>query len=136
MTAVEFTEETQNINFPAEFNSTIEMNQRTARLIAHLFEPNGPDSFVHWGYFDPIFEQKEYAESYVMEPLARKMMEDMTLIEKLHFEEWKKANPEQAKNQWAQLNWFFQKTPYWDSKKMCILWQELWRKEFEYNYFK
>jgi len=115
MTELELEENTKEIIFPAG-SIVVEMNQRTARLIPHLFEPKGPDSFVYWGYFDAIFEQKEYAESYVMESLARQMMEDDPSL-KTAFEEWKTANPEQVKNQWAQLNWFFQQSPFWDQQK-------------------
>ena len=37
-------------------------------------EPAGPDSALQWGFFDSIFEQKEYGEAYVLESLAREMM--------------------------------------------------------------
>ena len=36
------------------------MNQRASRVAAHILEPKGPDSYVHWGFFDTIMEQKEY----------------------------------------------------------------------------
>ncbi|MCK4406131.1 MAG: hypothetical protein KAV44_00505 [Bacteroidales bacterium] len=94
----------------------IDMNQRTARVIAHILEPKAPDSYLYWGFFDAIFEQKEYAESYVMESLARKMLvEDPEL--KKEFEQMKTNNPDFANNFWAILNWFYSKTPYWDQKK-------------------
>ena len=94
----------------------IDMNQRTARVIAHILEPKAPDSYLYWGFFDAIFEQKEYAESYVMESLARKMLvEDPEL--KKEFDQMKTNNPDFANNFWAILNWFYSKTPYWDQKK-------------------
>ncbi len=52
----------------------VPMDQPLARLAFHLLEPEGYDSFVRWGFFNAIFEQKEYAESYVLEDLARQMM--------------------------------------------------------------
>jgi len=36
----------------------VNTDQRTARLIAHMFEPGSPDSFIRWGFFNAIFEQK------------------------------------------------------------------------------
>ena len=92
------------------------MNQRTARVIAHILEPKAPDSYLYWGFFDAIFEQKEYAESYVMESLARKMLAEDPELKK-EFEQKKTDNPDFTNNFWAILNWFYSKTPYWDQKK-------------------
>jgi hypothetical protein len=92
------------------------MNQRTARVIAHIFEPDAPDSYVGWGFFNTIFEQKEYFETYVMEEYARKMIAENPSL-KTEFEKRKKDDPEFAKDQYAQLQWFFERSPYWDSKK-------------------
>ncbi len=94
----------------------IDMNQRTARVIAHIFEPDAPDSYVGWGFFNTIFEQKEYFETYVMEEYARKMIAENPSL-KNEFEKRKKDNPEFAKDQYAQLQWFFERSPYWDKKK-------------------
>ncbi|MCK4637790.1 MAG: hypothetical protein KAT33_00060, partial [Bacteroidales bacterium] len=101
--------------FPAG-SVVIDMNQRTARVIAHILEPKAPDSYLYWGFFDAIFEQKEYAESYVMESLARKMLAENPELKK-EFEQMKTNNPDFANNFWAILNWFYSKTPYWDQKK-------------------
>jgi hypothetical protein len=89
------------------------MNQRTAKVIAHLLEPKASDSFVGWGFFDAIFEQKEYAESYVMEVEARRLLAaDPSLSAK--FERKKIDEPAFASDPEAILNWFFSKTAYWD----------------------
>jgi hypothetical protein len=100
--------------FPAG-SVVIDMNQRTSRVIAHILEPSGPDSYVYWGFFNAIFEQKEYTESYVMEAMAHKMVEENPAL-KAEFEQKKATDPEFAKSQWAMLNWFYSKTPYWDQK--------------------
>ena len=94
----------------------VPMNQRRARVIAHMLEPQAPDSFLKWGFFNAIFEQKEYAELYVMEEMAREMMaKDSTLRKK--FETKKKKDPEFANSPWAISNWFYRRTPYWDDEK-------------------
>lgn len=51
-------------------------NQRQLRVIVNLLEPEAPDSFVNWGFFNAFFERKEYAEAYVMEPYAKQMLKD------------------------------------------------------------
>jgi hypothetical protein len=50
------------------------MDQPRARLITQLLEPAAPDSFIRWGFFDAIFEEKEYAEARVLEGIARQML--------------------------------------------------------------
>ena len=50
--------------------------QPRARLLMALLEPQAPDSFAAWGFFNGHFEQKEYTEAYVTEIFARKMLEE------------------------------------------------------------
>ncbi len=52
----------------------VSLNQRLSKVAVQWLEPEGPDSAMAWGFFDPIFEQKEYGEAYVVENLAREMM--------------------------------------------------------------
>ncbi len=101
--------------FPAG-SVVVEMNQPEARLICSMLEPSAAGSLVYWGYFNTIFEQKEYAESYKMEVVAREMIQkNPGLLKELEIK--KAANPEFAKNSWEVLNWFYARTPWWDSHK-------------------
>lgn len=93
----------------------IPMNQSKAYLIAFMLEPASEDSFLRWGFFNGIFEQKEYVETYVMEEMAREMIKDKPSL-KDDFEKWKLENPEIQENSYAQLMWFYRKTPYFDSE--------------------
>ncbi len=95
--------------------AVVDMNQRTARVIAHLLEPQGPDSLVKWGYFDAIFERVEYVESYVIEEMIPDLLAEHP--------EWaaelaaaKAADPEFAADPWAIRYWFYARTPYYDSR--------------------
>lgn len=111
----EYDVDTEKIGFPAG-SVVIPVNQRAARVIAHILEPDAPDSYLGWGFFNAIFEQKEYSETYVMEGIAREMIkEDPELLKE--FEEWKENHPQAAQSQWAQLNWFYSKSPWWDFRK-------------------
>ena len=111
-TDVEEIEETRT--FPIG-SAVVYTNQRTAKVIAGLLEPKAPGSFVEWGFFNAVFEQKEYSESYVMERMAREMLEKNPQMQQA-FEKKKKDDPEFAKSQWDMLNWFYAQTPYWDQK--------------------
>lgn len=112
---IEYTASRDTIIFP-KGSAVIDMNQRTARVIANILEPMAPDSYVRWGFFNAIFEQKEYSETYVMEGLAREMLENDPEV-KTGFEKKKAEDPELSRSQWAILNWFYSKTPWWDEKK-------------------
>ncbi len=105
---------TGEMDFPAG-SVVIPTSQRAVRVIAHMFEPASPDSYLQWGFFNATLEMKEYFEAYVMEDYARKMIAGKPGL-KEEFEQWKAANPEAAKDQYAQLQWFFLRSPYADKK--------------------
>jgi hypothetical protein len=91
----------------------VSTNQKTVRIITHLLEPKSPDSFVQWGFMNTIFEQKEYAENYVMEPMAKQMLKGDPELKK-EFEK-KLAEDESFRNSpYERLNFFYKKSPYWD----------------------
>ncbi len=106
---------TEEREFPAG-SVVIPTGQRSARIIAHMFEPASPDSYLQWGYFNVIFELKEYFETYKMEEYARKMLAETPGM-KEEFEKWKADNPESAKSQWSQLEWFYFRSPWVDAKR-------------------
>jgi len=94
----------------------VPVRQRAAKVLVYLLEPKADNSFASWGFFNSIMERKEYAETYVMEKMAREMIKDKPeLLDE--FNDWKEKNPELAKSHWMQTMWFFEKTPYWDQKK-------------------
>jgi hypothetical protein len=109
------TELTEERTYPAG-SVVVDMNQSGAPVAAHILEPMGPDSYVQWGFFDAIFEQKEFGESYVMEEVAREMLASDPELRK-RFEAKKTEDPKFAVDAKAILNWFYQQTPYWDDRK-------------------
>ncbi|MBL7961028.1 M14 family metallopeptidase [bacterium] len=99
-----------------EFNPgdvKVRMNQKRNRVIMNLLEPKAPDSFVHWGFFNSIFEQKEYGEAYKLEQLADSMMKVNPAL-KAEFEEKIKTDTVFANSGYGRLNWFYMKSLYWD----------------------
>lgn len=92
----------------------VHLNQPRAQVAVHLLEPEAPDALVKWGFLNTIFEQKEYAESYVMEKMAREMLEQDPKL-KEEFEAKIKNDPEFASSSGSILNWFYQRSPYWDN---------------------
>ena len=95
--------------FPAN-SVVVPMAQEAANVAIHLLEPDAPDSFMFWGFFSAIFEQKEYGEGYIVEKLAREMLAKDENLRK-EFEE-KLKDPNFAKNPRARLNFFYDRSPY------------------------
>lgn len=86
--------------------------QPKARLLVHLLEPDAPDSFLAWGFFNQAFEKKEYMEDYVAEDVARKQL---AADEKLRAEfNARLQDPEFAANASARLEFFARRHPSWD----------------------
>ncbi len=93
----------------------ISTNQPLGDLAMVLLEPISKDSYFSWGFFLPIFQRTEYIEAYVMEPLAKKMLEDSPALQK-EFEEKKTADKVFANDQNAILTWFYSKTKFYDDR--------------------
>lgn len=92
--------------------------QRSARVLAYLLEPDSPDSFARWGFFNAFFERKEYAEPYIMEPIAQDMMQKDPLLRE---EFYKKINDDEAfrDDPTARLEFFYRRSPYFDTAE-CV----------------
>lgn len=100
--------------FPAG-TAVVFMNHRTNRVAINLLEPQAPDSFVRWGFWDSIFERKEYAEDYVLEEMARQMLAEKPEL-RAEFEAALSNDPRLAANPRARLNFFYERTPYWEKQ--------------------
>lgn len=93
----------------------VPLDQPAANVAIHLLEPEGPDSLLQWGYLDALFEQKEYAEPYVMEKKARELIEADPQL-KAEFEQKLSSDPAFAASPEARLDFFYRRTPYWDER--------------------
>jgi hypothetical protein len=98
--------------FPAG-SVVVPLAQPLGKLILNLLEPQAPDSFARWGFFNAIFEEKEYAEHYVLETLAREMMAADAEL-KREFEELLASDPQFAASPAHRLRFFYKRSPYWD----------------------
>ncbi len=100
--------------FPAG-SVLVPLAQPGAHVAIHLLEPEGPDSFVAWGFFNPIFEQKEYGEDYVLEKLAREMLQKDENLRR-EFEKRLMSDPKFAASPRERLRFFYERSPYWDQQ--------------------
>ena len=107
---VEQTSETRV--FPAG-SVIVPLAQPAGRVILNLLEPEAPDSLVRWGFFNAIFEEKEYAEHYILETLARQMMAHHPVLQQ-EFEHLLALDEEFAASPSERLRFFYRRSPYWD----------------------
>ncbi len=107
---------TDTVTYPAG-SVVVRLNQRLSKVAVQWLEPAGPDSAMAWGFFDSIFEQKEYGEAYVVEKLAREMMEKDPKL-KEEFERKVEGDPEFAANPYARLDFFYQHSPWYAANKV------------------
>jgi hypothetical protein len=104
----------ERMSFPAG-SVVVPMAQRAARIAMQWLEPQGPDSALRWGFFDSIFEQKEYGEGYVLERLARNMQEADPKL-KAEFAQRVASDAKFAASPDERLNWFLRRSPWWDRR--------------------
>jgi murein tripeptide amidase MpaA len=89
--------------------------QPLARLVTALFEPQAPDSFAAWGFFNACFEQKEQMEPYVAEQIAAGMLAaDAGLREE--FNARLGVDPEFARSASDRLEFFLRRHSSWDQR--------------------
>lgn len=93
----------------------IPLAQESAKVAINLLEPEAPDSLVHWGFFNATFEQKEYAENYILEKLAREMLVASQELRE-EFEKKLASDPGFAASPRARLEFFYRRSPYWDKQ--------------------
>jgi murein tripeptide amidase MpaA len=100
----------ESVTFPAG-SVVVVLNQRLSKVAIHWLEPEAPDSALRWGFFDPVFEQREYGEAYALEKLAREnLAKDPAL--KAEFERRIHADPRFAASPEARLEFFYDRSPW------------------------
>lgn len=87
------------------------MNQQANRYIIETLEPQAPDSFFNWNFFDSILSRKEYFSAYVFEDEAAQMLRDNPEL-RAALEKAKAEDEQLRNNAQAQLNWIHSRSDY------------------------
>ncbi|MEO6802843.1 MAG: M14 family metallopeptidase [Granulicella sp.] len=95
----------------------VRLNQRLSRVVMAWLEPAAPDSAMAWGFFDAIFEQKEYGEAYVVERLAREMFAKDPQL-KAEFERRVATDPAFAASSADRLAFFYDRSPWFAANRI------------------
>jgi Zinc carboxypeptidase len=104
--------------FPAG-SVIVRLDQRAANVAVHLLEPEAPDSLLHWGFLNAMFEQKESGDARVLEKLARDMMAKDPAL-KAEFDAKVTGDKAFASNPEARLEFFYRKSPWYASQNVGL----------------
>lgn len=108
------TPERRRERFPAG-TVRVPTDQRLGTLAVLMLDPASPDSLFQWGFFHSILTATEYFESYIMEPMAERMLaEDPKLAE--DFRRKVESDPAFRGDPRARLQWFYERTPFYDER--------------------
>ncbi|MEM6698500.1 MAG: M14 family zinc carboxypeptidase, partial [Bacteroidota bacterium] len=107
---VEVETETENVTF-RKGDYVIYANQPANRYIVETLEPQAPDSFFAWNFFDGILERKEYFSPYVFEDSALEILEYNDSIKEA-LEAKRKEDEEFAKDAVAQLRFIYERSEH------------------------
>ncbi|MGW1455370.1 M14 family metallopeptidase [Salegentibacter agarivorans] len=88
--------------------------QEGARYLIETLEPEAPDSFFNWNFFDTVLQQKEGFSPYVFEDVAKKMLDENPDLKK-RFEEKKRNDTEFSNNSYNQLDWLHKQSKHYES---------------------
>lgn len=89
----------------------IDMRQPGAKVALQALEPGAPDSYVAWGLWNTIFEQKEYIEDYMIDPLAEKMYRENAAL-RAEFDARRAADTAFARDTRAKRDFFYKRSTY------------------------
>jgi hypothetical protein len=96
----------------------VPMGQPLARLVTALLEPQAPDSFAAWGFFNASFEQKEHLEPYVAEQIARRVLAENPGL-RIPFERKLADDAAFRADTAARFEFFWRHHASWDERFNC-----------------
>ena len=115
---IQYREEPQTVRF-YKGDYLIPVDQPGNRYIVQTLEPDAPDSYFSWNFFDPILERREYFSPSTFEEKARKVLQDNPDLKKI-FEEKIKFDTSFAKNRYQQLAYIYNHSPWLEKSYMRI----------------
>ncbi len=107
---VKVRKETQTILYK-KGDKVVYTNQAANRFIIETLEPQAPDSYFAWNFFDGILQRKEYFSPYVFEDLAADILKSNPQL-KAELEKRKAEDEKFAKSAYAQLDFIYQRSPH------------------------
>ena len=104
----------RNVWMPAG-SVRVPTDQPLGTLAVILLDPQSEDSLFAWGFFNEILQRVEYAEGYVVAPMAEEMLRTDPALRR-EFEAKVASDAAFAADPDARLAWFYARSPYLDDR--------------------
>lgn len=95
----------------------IKTRQPNFRYLIETLEPQAPDSFFNWNFFDAILQQKEHFSPYVWEDRAKQLLAKNPKLQ-IAFNIKKSYNKDFASNWYAQLDWLHKQSEHYETSHL------------------
>jgi hypothetical protein len=113
---VKLHEQQQQVQFHAG-DYYISTNQPGWKYILQVLEPQAPDSYFAWNFFDAAMQQKEYYSDYVFEDMAADMLKNNPTL-KEQFDDKRASDTTFTNSGRNQLDFIYQNSPYFEKTYM------------------
>lgn len=97
----------------------IPTQQDGALFIHSVLQGEAEDSYLSWNFFDSYLQQKEYFSAYVFKSQIEAILENDAQLKKT-YEEKKALDIKFAQNEWDQLFYIYQHSPYFEQTFMRL----------------
>ena len=88
-------------------------NQWGGRFLVETLEPEAPDSYFRWNFFDMILQRKEGFSPYVFEDMAEDLLQEDPAL-RIAFQKKKAEDSAFAENAFQQLNFIYKNSDYFE----------------------
>lgn len=112
ISAIKLRQENQKIQYHTG-DYVVFCNQVANRYIIETLEPEAHDSYLHWNFFDPILQRKEYFSTYIFEQTARQMLDTDPQL-KTEFQSKIDSDSTFAANDWLQMDYLYQRSKHFE----------------------
>lgn len=86
---------------------------KTEKFLANVLQPEAPDSYFNWNFFDALLQQKEWFSSYVFEDIAAELLKTDPNL-KADLETLKAMDLELQEDAFRQLYFVYRKSEYFE----------------------
>jgi hypothetical protein len=97
----------------------IACNQDKANFIHAVLQPLAEDSYLTWNFFDSYLQQKEYFSPYVFKEQIAEILNIQPKLKEA-YEARKRVDDKFANNEWEQLYFIYQNSPYFEPSFMRL----------------
>lgn len=97
----------------------ISCNQDKANFIHAVLQPLTEDSYLTWNFFDSYLQQKEYFSPYVFKEQIAEILNAQPKLKEA-YEARKRLDVKFANDEWEQLYFIYQNSPYFEPSFMRL----------------